>query len=45
MSDTQSAHPVPAGSFWQALKDAIRGTDADYTRIPWARPFSCWRFP
>lgn len=34
MSDTQSATPVPASSFWQALKDAIRGTDADYTRIP-----------
>lgn len=34
MSDTQSANPAPAGSFWLALKDAIRGTDADYTRIP-----------
>lgn len=25
--------PLPAGSIWQALKDAIRGTEADYTKI------------
>ena len=25
--------PVPSGSVWQALKDAIRGTEADYTQI------------
>lgn len=25
--------PVPSGSIWQALKDAIRGTEADYTQI------------
>jgi putative MATE family efflux protein len=24
---------VPSGSIWQALKDAIRGTEADYTQI------------
>ena len=29
----ESAPPLPAGSIWQALKDAIRGTEADYTRI------------
>ncbi|HVL00080.1 MAG TPA: MATE family efflux transporter [Dongiaceae bacterium] len=28
---------VPASSFWQALKDAVRGTDADYTRISLGR--------
>lgn len=25
--------PVPSSSNWQALKDAIRGTEADYTKI------------
>ena len=25
--------PAPAGSLWQALRDAIRGTGADYTTI------------
>src|SRR5436190_3742795 len=25
--------PLPASSTWQALKDAIRGTEADYTKI------------
>src|ERR1041385_4455105 len=25
--------PLPASSNWQALKDAIRGTEADYTKI------------
>src|SRR5688572_22728020 len=25
--------PPPSRSIWQALKDAIRGTDADYTQI------------
>lgn len=34
MNDTHATTQAPAGSFWQALKDAIRGTDADYTRIP-----------
>lgn len=27
------APPLPATSIWQALKDAIRGTEADYTKI------------
>ncbi|HEX6227742.1 MAG TPA: MATE family efflux transporter [Chryseolinea sp.] len=27
------AQPLPARSNWQALKDAIRGTEADYTKI------------
>src|SRR5215831_1333847 len=25
--------PLPSTSNWQALKDAIRGTEADYTKI------------
>jgi MATE family, multidrug efflux pump len=25
--------PLPPSSNWQALKDAIRGTEADYTQI------------
>ena len=33
MNDTQILAPAPPDSFWKALKDAIRGTDADYTRI------------
>ena len=28
---------APAGSTWRALRDAIRGTNADYTRIPLRR--------
>ena len=28
-----AAPPVPSGSIWRALKDAIRGTEADYTSI------------
>src|SRR5688572_9484682 len=28
---------LPARSNWQALKDAIRGTEADYTKIPLKR--------
>lgn len=31
--ETQLAPPVPSGSTWQALKDAIRGSEADYTQI------------
>src|SRR5687767_12122524 len=27
------AQPLPSSSNWQALKDAIRGTEADYTKI------------
>src|SRR5688572_26563753 len=27
------AQPLPSTSTWQALKDAIRGTEADYTQI------------
>ncbi|HEY9488881.1 MAG TPA: MATE family efflux transporter [Chryseosolibacter sp.] len=27
------APPVPSGSIWEALKDAIRGSEADYTKI------------
>src|ERR1041385_5386272 len=30
---TQAVTQLPAQSNWQALKDAIRGTEADYTRI------------
>jgi putative MATE family efflux protein len=40
MNDTPSAiAPVDLGrrSLWQGLKDAIRGTEADYTRIPLRR--------
>ena len=29
----EAAPPLPATSTWQALKDAIRGTEADYTQI------------
>lgn len=31
--ETQLPPPVPSGSTWQALKDAIRGSEADYTQI------------
>src|SRR5687768_558680 len=30
---SELAARVPSGSIWQGLKDAIRGTEADYTRI------------
>lgn len=30
---SELAPPLPSGSIWQALKDAIRGTEADYTQI------------
>ena len=30
---SEAAAPLPSSSNWQALKDAIRGTEADYTRI------------
>ncbi|MFN2440018.1 MAG: MATE family efflux transporter [Chitinophagaceae bacterium] len=30
----EPAIPIPSGSVWQQLKDAIRGTEADYTQIP-----------
>ncbi len=30
---TEFTTPPPSGSIWQALKDAIRGSDADYTKI------------
>ena len=30
----QAALPLPAASLWAGLRDAIRGTGADYTRIP-----------
>ncbi|HKO80347.1 MAG TPA: MATE family efflux transporter [Chitinophagaceae bacterium] len=29
----ESAMPLPSGSIWKQLKDAIRGTEADYTQI------------
>ncbi len=29
--------PPPSGSIWEALKDAIRGSEADYTRIALGR--------
>ena len=29
--------PVPARSLWRELRDAIRGTNADYTKIPLRR--------
>ena len=35
-SDTPAAK-APSASLWLALKDAIRGTNADYTRIPLGR--------
>ncbi len=30
---TDAAPPLPSRSIWHALKDAIRGTEADYTKI------------
>jgi putative MATE family efflux protein len=30
---TELATPFPSRSIWQALKDAVRGTEADYTQI------------
>ena len=35
--DTPTTAPVPAGPLWRELGDAIRGTGADYTRIPLRR--------
>jgi len=32
-STVEIAQPLPSSSTWQALKDAIRGTEADYTKI------------
>ena len=32
-STSEIAAPLPPSSNWQALKDAIRGTEADYTQI------------
>lgn len=32
-----AAVPAPAPSVWAALRDALRGTNADYTRIPMRR--------
>lgn len=29
----QPASPAPSGSIWESLKDAIRGSEADYTQI------------
>ena len=34
---TDLAAPAPPSSTWAALRDAIRGTSADYTRIPLRR--------
>ncbi len=34
---TDAAAAAPAGSTWAALRDAIRGTNADYTKIPMRR--------
>ncbi|WP_202842955.1 MATE family efflux transporter [Luteimonas saliphila] len=36
-NDGTATAAVPAGSTWSALRDAIRGTNADYTRIPLRR--------
>src|SRR5687767_8214556 len=33
----QDAPHVPAGPLWSELRDAIRGTNADYTKIPLRR--------
>ena len=30
----EAALPVPSGSLWANLRDAVRGTNADYTKIP-----------
>jgi putative MATE family efflux protein len=34
---TTAAAPTPSHSLWRALGDAIRGTEADYTKIPLRR--------
>src|SRR5688500_4382008 len=34
---TDAAVPPPAGSLWSGVRDAIRGTNADYTKIPLRR--------
>ncbi len=31
---TEKPSPLPQGSMWKALKEAMRGTEADYTQIP-----------
>jgi putative MATE family efflux protein len=36
-SDTATATMAPARSLWSELRDAIRGTGADYTKIPLRR--------
>ncbi|HUG72147.1 MAG TPA: MATE family efflux transporter, partial [Steroidobacteraceae bacterium] len=33
-TDADVAVPPPKGSIWAALRDAVRGTGADYTKIP-----------
>ena len=37
MVAAQAAPPPPTGSLWRDLADAIRGTGADYTKIPLRR--------
>jgi Na+-driven multidrug efflux pump len=35
--DAAAAPAVPAGPLWRELRDALRGTNADYTKIPLRR--------
>src|ERR1041385_6835218 len=42
---TQAVTQLPAQSNWQALKDAIRGTEADYTRIDLKRAIMLLAIP
>ena len=37
MTATDSPAPTPPQNLWQALRDALRGTGADYTKIPLKR--------
>lgn len=37
MSDTFEASSAPSPSLWRDLREAIRGTESDYTRIPLRR--------